>query len=241
MPARIATPTTTKASELTARLGHEFAKPELLQEALTHPSLAGFRQRKKNSTTPYERLEFLGDRVLGLVIADWLYKLFPDASEGNLAKRHAALVNRDFLRAVALEIKLEKYLRLARGEEASAARKNLATLSDALEAVIGALYLDGGLETARNFIQRYWQKATAAETTPADPKTALQEWAQGQGLPLPVYKVIEHSGPAHAPKFKIEVTVKGHPSASAEGESKRLAEKAAAQAFILQTQGSKKS
>ena len=179
---------------LANRLGHSFEDPQKLQDALTHPSLAGFRQRKKG-TMPYERLEFLGDRVLGLVIAAWLYEKYPDANEGELAKRHAALVNREALRVVALEIELGQHLRLARGEEAGAARKNLATLPDAMEAVIGALYLDGGLEAARKFIRRYWQKEIAIEQAPADPKTALQEWAQGKGLPLPQYKVVEHSGP----------------------------------------------
>ncbi|MFY9287169.1 MAG: ribonuclease III [Alphaproteobacteria bacterium] len=220
-------------SELTARLGHEFSSPQLLQEALTHPSLAGFKQRKKGAM-PYERLEFLGDRVLGLVIASWLYEKFNAASEGELAKRHAALVNREALRAVAIEIGLGQHLKLARGEDASASRKNLATLSDALEAILGALYLDGGLKAAEKFIHRYWQKDIAIAEAPADPKTVLQEWAQGQGLPLPQYKVLEHSGPAHAPKFIIEVTVKGYNPASAEGDSKRAAEKAAAQ-LLLQT------
>ncbi|NTU77110.1 MAG: ribonuclease III [Alphaproteobacteria bacterium] len=230
-----------KISDLTARLGHEFAKADLLQDALTHPSLAGQKPRKKGRTTPYERLEFLGDRVLGLVIADWLYQLFPDSNEGDLAKRHAALVNRDALRAIALEIGLEKHVRLARGEDASAARKNLATLSDAMEALIGALYLDGGIEVARAFIQRYWRQATAVEEAPADPKTALQEWAQGRGLPLPVYKVLERSGPAHAPKFIIQVSVKDFEPMQAEGPSKRLAEKAAAQLLLEQVAETKKA
>jgi len=220
-------------SELTTRIGHNFASPELLQDALKHPSLAGFRQRKK-SAMPYERLEFLGDRVLGLIIAEWLYEKFPDASEGELAKRHAGLVNREALRIVALEIGLSQHLRLARGEEADAGRKNLATLSDALEALIGALYLDGGLKAATHFIHRYWQKDIAVSEAPADPKTKLQEWAQGQGLPLPQYKVVENTGPAHAPKFIIEVSVKGHPSATAEGNSKREAQKAAAQVLLQQ-------
>ena len=166
-----------------------------------------------------------------LVIADWLYTLFPNANEGELAKRHAALVNRDALRIIALEIELEKHLRLAKGEDADGSRRNLVTLSDALEALIGALYLDGGLETALIFIHRYW-KETIAEKAPADPKTALQEWAQKQGFPLPAYKVLDRSGPPHAPKFVIEVAVKNHPPASAEGHSKREAEKAAAQALL---------
>jgi len=225
-------PTKVKTAELTARIGHEFAKQELLLEALTHPSLAGYRSRKKNKSTPYERLEFLGDRVLGLIIAEWLYELFPEADEGELAKRHASLVNRDALKKIALEIALDKHLRLARGENVGAAHKNIATLSDAMEALIGALYLDDGLKAARGFIQKYWREATLAESAPADPKTALQEWAQGQGLPLPAYKVVERFGPAHAPKFVIEVNVKGFPPAQAEGSSKRLAEKAAAKALL---------
>lgn len=224
---------TPEIAELTARIGYEFAAPELLQDALKHPSLAGFRQRKKGPMS-YERLEFLGDRVLGLIIAQWLYEKFPDASEGELAKRHAALVNRDILRTIATEIGLGQHLRLARGEEANAGRKNLATLPDAMEALLGALYLDGGLKAAADFIHRYWQKDIAVPEAPADPKTALQEWAQGQGLPLPQYKVVEHSGPAHAPKFMIEVTVKGHPPATAMGNSKRAAQKAAAQVLLRQ-------
>lgn len=196
-------------SVFTEKLGHTFVSLPLLEAALTHPSLGGSKQRKKGA--PYERLEFLGDRVLGLAIAEWLYETFPLAAEGEMAKRHAALVNRDALRAVALDIGLAGFVRLARGEDVQATRKNLATLPDAMEAVIGALYLDGGYAAARNFIHRYWQRDIAVSETPADPKTTLQEWAQGQSLPLPAYRVVEKSGPAHAPKFVIEVGVKGLP------------------------------
>ena len=219
-------------SVLAAKLGHTFSDQRRLEEALTHPSLTGGHPRKKGA--PYERLEFLGDRVLGLAIAEWLYETFPAASEGEMAKRHAALVNRDALRAVAIDIGLAQFIRLARGEEVQAARKNLATLPDAMEAVIGALYLDGGFEAARNFIHRHWQRDIAAAEAPDDPKTALQEWAQGRGLPLPVYRVIDNSGPAHAPRFVIEVNVKGWPPEQAEGNSKRDAQKAAA-AKLLET------
>ena len=212
--------------DLAAKLGHRFASPQLLDDALTHPSLAGPQKRKKGA--PYERLEFLGDRVLGLAIAEWLYETFPNADEGEMAKRHAALVNRDALRAVATDIGLAQFVRLARGEDANATRKNLTTLSDAMEAVIGALYLDGGFDAARAFIHQYWQRDIAVREAPADPKTSLQEWAQGQGLPLPAYRVVENSGPAHAPKFVIEASVKGFPPAQAEGNSKRDAQKAAA-------------
>jgi ribonuclease-3 len=219
--------TTPDPSALATRLGHSFTTPRLLEDALTHPSLSGAtRQRKKGA--PYERLEFLGDRVLGLAIAEWLYETFPNADEGEMAKRHAALVNREALRAIAKEIGLGQFVRLARGEDAGAARKNLATLPDAMEAVIGALYLDGGFKAARSFIHQYWQRDIAVPETPADPKTTLQEWAQGQGLPLPSYRVVANSGPAHAPKFVIEATVRGLPPIQAEGDSKRAAQKAAA-------------
>jgi len=219
------------------KLGHAFAKPDLLEQALTHPSLSGgSAASRKKGAGDYERLEFLGDRVLGLIIAEWLYEKYPAAREGELAKRHAALVNRDALRVVAEEIGLGDYLRLAGGEKPGAARKNLATLPDAMEAVIGALYCDGGLKAAGDFIHRYWQKDIAIEETPADPKTALQEWAQGQGLPLPQYKVVERSGPAHAPRFVIEASVKGHKPVKAEGNSKREAEKSAAAQLIEQVQ-----
>ncbi len=212
---------------LADKLGHSFAAPKMLDDALTHPSLAGASKKTKKGA-PYERLEFLGDRVLGLVIAEWLFETFPSASEGEMAKRHAALVNREALRAVASEIGLQKFVRLARGEDATAARKNLATLPDAMEAVIGALYLDGGMAPARNFIRTYWQREIAVSETPADPKTTLQEWAQGQGLPLPTYRVVKTAGPAHAPKFLIEASVKGFAPVQSEGDSKRAAQKEAA-------------
>ena len=220
------------AAGLMKHLGHDFAKPNLLQDALTHPSLAGARGKK--SGTAYERLEFLGDRVLGLVIAEWLYERFPEASEGEMAKRHAALVNRDALRVVADEIALGQYLHLARGEETGTPRKNIATLPDAMEAVIGALYFDGGYAAASKFIHQFWQKEIEVTEAPADPKTVLQEWAQGHGLPLPQYKVVSRSGPAHAPKFMIEASVKNHPPAAAEGDSKREAEKVAAKLLMEQ-------
>jgi ribonuclease III len=225
---------TADAADLMAQLGHRFASPQLLEDALTHPSLSGLRKRGKAGAPAYERLEFLGDRVLGLAIAEWLYERFPEANEGEMAKRHAALVNREALRAVAVEIGLGHYLHLARGEEAGAARKNIATLPDAMEAVLGALYLDGGFAPAVAFIRRYWQKDVDVSEAPADAKTVLQEWAQGRGLPLPSYKVIERSGPAHAPKFVIEASVKGFAAVSAEGDSKRAAEKMAAKLLLQQ-------
>lgn len=218
--------------KLEKKLGRAFARPELLADALTHPSLGGEKGKKKKPSSAYERLEFLGDRVLGLVVAAWLYEIYPVANEGELAKRHAALVNRDALKKVAEEIGLESALRLAHGETVGKGRKNLTVLSDAMEAVIGAMYLDGGLAPAETFIRRYWDASIHEVHAPADPKTVLQEWAQGRGLPLPVYKVTERSGPAHAPRFTIEVHVKGHEPAAAPGNSKREAEKAAALSLL---------
>jgi len=223
-----------KLEALSKRLGHMFRRPALLRDALTHPSLAGGSDQKAYS--PYERLEFLGDRVLGLVVADWLYKLYPHAKEGELAKRHAALVNRDALREVANVIHLEEALRLAHGEEATADRKNLAALSDATEAVIGALYLDAGLGVATDFIKTYWEPSIHSKRAPAEPKTSLQEWAQGRGLPLPTYRIVSRSGPAHAPEFEVEVAVKGLTPLVAQGHSKREAEKAAALLLLQEIQ-----
>lgn len=221
-----------QTEELAKKLGHAFKDIALLEAALTHPSLAASPSRKKAGASAYERLEFLGDRVLGLVIAGWLYQLFPAAAEGELAKRHAALVNRDALKLVAQQLDLHRYLRVTQGEGAKGQRQNLAALSDATEAVIGALYLDGGLPPAEAFIRQYWEQSIHAKAAPADPKTVLQEWAQGRGLPLPVYKIVDRTGPAHAPVFMIEVSVTGYPPVQRKGESKREAEKAAAQTLF---------
>lgn len=219
---------------LARKLGHVFENPTLLHDALTHPSLPMAKSSHKAAkASPYERLEFLGDRVLGLVVAHWLYEMFPHANEGDLAKRHAHLVNRDMLKAVALSLKLEEHLRLARGEEAIASRKNLAALSDSMEGVIGALYLDGGFSVATTFIKSAWQPWIGTDLAPpADPKTALQEYAQSKGMALPQYTIVERTGPSHAPKFKIQVAVTGHGPVIAEGGSKREAEKTAASLLL---------
>jgi ribonuclease-3 len=227
--------------DLEQALGHVFQDTGLLRQALTHPSLGGVKNQRHGLSSPYERLEFLGDRVLGLVMAEGLYRLFPDAKEGELAKRHAALVNRDALRVVARALSLTRYLRLAHGEVPEVAHKNMAVLADAMEAVIGALYLDAGLEVARAFIQTHWDDMVhEAVSPPVDPKTALQEWAQGRGLPLPVYTVLSHAGPAHAPVFQLQVSVRGFAPVTAEGPSKRLAEKKAAAALLEIVAGGEK-
>lgn len=219
---------------LGAILGHRFAKPELLAEALTHRSAA----RAELHQFGYERLEFLGDRVLGLVIADQLLKSFPDESEGNLARRLSALVRREALDEVAVSLDLAHFLRLAEGEQRAGGRQNAGIRADSCEAVIGALYLDGGLAAARKFILAQW-KPLLDRAGPAlrDPKTQLQEWAQARKLPLPDYRVVEEAGPAHYPLFTIEASVKGEMPARAEAGSKRRAEQDAARKLLARLEG----
>ncbi len=220
--------------ELERGLGHRFADSDLLRIALTHAS-AVTRQSPKRKRgkaivdADNQRLEFLGDRVLGLVIAEMLFKVFPGENEGALAKRLAALVRQGGLARVARQLDLGRYLALSRGEEESGGRDNEAILADACEAVIGALYLDGGLEVARGLIEAHWQAMMSADQQPPqDAKTALQEWAQASGFPLPIYRVVKSDGPPHDPVFEIAVSVKGHDAAHASGRSKRQAEQAAA-------------
>lgn len=208
-------------------LGYQFTDPSLLEEALTHRSVVSGR------IIGYERLEFLGDRVLGLVVADMLMEAFPDENEGALARRLAALVREKTLAAVARDIGLGAELRLGPSEAESGARENDALLADACEAMIAAIYRDGGLAPARRFIERHWSDRLAAEVAPPhDAKSALQEWAQARALPLPVYRVVEREGPDHAPLFTVSVEVEGRPPASATGPSKRVAEQAAARALL---------
>jgi ribonuclease-3 len=208
-------------------LGHAFAKPELLDEALTHASATRRRSRG------YERLEFLGDRVLGLVIAHTLLETFPKEREGDIAKRHASLVSRDALVDVAKAIGLGQHIRLSKGEADAGSRASEAVLADVMEAVIAALYLDGGLEAARRFITAHWQKLIDADVAPPrDAKTRLQEWAQARGLGLPTYTETSATGPAHAPERTIEVRIPGHPPAVGTGRSKREAEQTAAASLL---------
>lgn len=222
-------------TDLARAVDHRFRDKDLLAAAVTHPSMAGLERAGAATAATYERLEFLGDRVLGLVIAHWLLDRYPNEREGDLAKRHAGLVRREALSRVATDIGLGQHLRLAPGEADGGGRSNRTILADACEAVIGALYLDGGLEVASRFIRARW--APLIEDTgapPLEPKTALQEWAQARGLPLPVYETVSQSGPAHEPQFEVRVTVAGHDSVTATGSSKRAAEKNAAVRLLRQ-------
>ncbi len=216
-------------SGLEQALGHEFRDPDLLIQATTH-SGAGYGRA---DSIDNERLEFLGDRVLGLVIAELLVERFPKANEGGLGPRLTALVRREALAEVAMDIDLGAYLVLSSADAAAGARNHPKLLADACEAVIAALYLDGGLEVARGFIAKGWARQIGAVATmPVEPKTALQEWAQGRGLPLPVYTVTHSAGKAHDPVFEVQVDVKGLEAMTAKGSSKRIAEKAAATALL---------
>lgn len=217
---------------LTAAIGHRFARAELLNEALTHPSAAG------PGSASYERLEFLGDRVLGLALAAHLFATFPDEAEGDLALRHAALVSRDSCTLVAGELRLDLYLHLTPGESRAGSGRRASVLADACEAVIGAIYRDGGFAPARAFIERHWSgRMERTAEPPMDAKTSLQEWAQGRGLALPAYRQLSRSGPDHAPHFTIEVAVGDFTPERGEGPTKRTAEQTAAEKLLERLEG----
>jgi ribonuclease-3 len=209
------------------RLGHQFTDPDLLVRALTHPSMAA-PTRPSN-----QRLEFLGDRVLNLVMAEAVLEADPDAGEGQLAPRYNMLVRKETCAAVGQAIGLGEVLRLGRSEALTGGRRKNALLADAMEAVIAAIYLDAGYEAARKVVRRLW--ADRVETVQADArdaKTALQEWLQARGQQPPAYVELARSGPDHAPSFVIEVRAADGHAARAEARSKRLAEQHAAQALL---------
>ncbi|MGB0921973.1 MAG: ribonuclease III [Alphaproteobacteria bacterium] len=215
---------------LQERLGHAFGNEALLLEALTHAS-----HGQSRNSTDNERLEFLGDRVLGLLVAERLINDYPDAAEGALARRLNALVRKETCGLVAEKLGLAAFMRVGPSERGKEGGVAPALLANACEAVLGALYMDGGLQAVIPVFDRVWIPLfEAVEIEPRDPKSSLQEWAQGQGLPLPIYAVIERSGPDHAPHFVIEVSVEGHGCAHGEGASKRQAEQTAATTLLKQ-------
>jgi ribonuclease-3 len=223
------------ADDLSGTLGHRFARPELLTEALTHASAVSRQRGRRDQNQGYERLEFLGDRVLGLVVAELLWRRFPDEDEGALTRRHTQLVRRETLADVARAIDLGRHLILSPGEDVARTREVAGVLGDVCEAVIAALYLDGGIAAAERFIHRYWESLIEADATPPrDPKTALQEWAQARGHALPLYETVKIEGPAHERRFTVSVSVAGLAAETAAGTSKRAAEVAAAAALLAQ-------
>lgn len=216
-----------------ARIGHDFAKPDLLREALTHAS----------ATTPgrahNQRLEFLGDRVLGLVMAEALFHADEKAAEGVLAPRFNTLVRKETCADVAKEIGLGEVLRLGRSEMLSGGRRKQALLGDAMEAVIAAVYLDGGFEAARHVILTLWgARVDDVESDARDPKTALQEWAQSKGMPPPRYEETARSGPDHAPVFTITARLANGETAEATAGSKREAQQIAAKDLLARLSSS---
>ena len=215
--------------EFSVRLGHQFAQPELLIEATTHSSLSS-PTRADN-----QRLEFLGDRVLALVIAQALLEKDKAASEGQLAPRFNALVRKEACADVALQIDLGSALKLGRSEMLSGGRKKTAILGDAMEAVIAAVYMDAGFAAAEKRILRLWGKRiNAAEEDARDPKTTLQEWAQANKMPPPKYVEISRTGPDHAPVFEIEAQLFNGATAKANATSKRQAQQMAASKLLEQ-------
>jgi ribonuclease III len=241
----------TKPTELEKAIGYTFKNRELFAHALTHASVRSGKQTagktksdkaelKRNSGSAVavsahdnERLEFLGDRVLGLAIAELLWATYPADSEGQLAKRFNGLVRGETCAGIGRSIGLGPYLILSGSEADSGGRAKDTILADAVEALLGALFTEAGFDKAREIVRRLWLPLLddMPEAT-TDPKSALQEWAQGQGLPLPRYAEVTRQGPDHAPHFVSEVRVPGHPPARGEGPSKRIAEQAAATAML---------
>lgn len=208
-------------------LNYSFDNPLLLEEALTHPSCN--LKNEHGQPFSYQRLEFLGDAVLGAVISELLIVNYPNESEGELARRKAALVNKTPVAEVVRQLGIHKQIRFSDTEGNAGGADNSSVQEDVGEAIIGAIFVDGGYGAAKAFITTHWMgKLQAPATAPVDPKTALQEWTQARSLGLPKYELIEQTGPAHAPIFTVEVHVEGCQTQSAEASTKRKAEQAAA-------------
>ncbi len=218
-------------AELERRLGYIFGDRELLDRALTHPSVGDGAKSVRHN----ERLEFLGDRVLNLCAAERLMELDAEAREGEMSRLLANLVNYHACARAARRVGLPEALQLSASASKVGARDSDAVIGDACEALIAALYIDGGMDAARTFFLTFWSEefATLHEPRFKDPKTQLQEWAQGQGLPLPRYDLVARKGPDHAPVFTIGVTVEGFDPETAQGRSRQDAEKAAARTMLL--------
>jgi ribonuclease-3 len=225
-----------EVAELEARFGHVFRDRSLLARALTHLSApaAGGADRSQS----YQRLEFLGDRVLGVVVAQMLYEAYPQASEGELSMRLAKLVRRETCADVALVWDVGPHVAMGQGEARAGGRKKAAILADVCEAIIGAVFLDAGFGAANDVVTGGWRARMVADLEPErDAKTAVQEWAQARALPAPRYVEAARSGPAHAPHFVMQVVLDGYEPESGEASSKRAAEQAAAQAFLARWSG----
>jgi ribonuclease-3 len=214
--------------ELEARLGYSFADSTLAERALTHVSAPTSARAQS-----YQRLEFLGDRVLGLVVSQMLYETFPDASEGDLSVRLARLVRGETCAEVAESWSVGPHVLMGAGEARGGGRNKTAILGDVCEALIGAVFVDAGFVPAQALVRRFWQPRMLADQAPIqDAKTAVQEWAQARGLPTPRYTEVERSGPAHLPRFTMQVELDGYAPERGEASSKRAAEQVAAKTFL---------
>ena len=220
-----------KAQDVEEQIGHVFADPTLLTTALTHVSALKNPAERARS---YQRLEFLGDHVLGLIVSDMLFRTYPNADEGELSKRLADLVRRETCAEVAKNMGLFDAIKLgAVGAGDASDRLRHSVLGDICEAVIGAVYLDGGYPAAQKMVESAWgERMRKPMRALRDPKTVLQEWAQGKGLPTPTYREVERTGPHHDPQFRIAVELPGLAAAEGRGSTKRAAEKAAALSLL---------
>lgn len=223
-------PRKTALKDLSARLGHDFSDPALLKLALTHASArAGSKPDEDN-----ERLEFLGDRVLGLAVAELLADRFPKAREGELALWFNQLVRAETCAEIAQEWQLGDFILMSGGEAGSGGRRKKTILANTCEAVLGAVFADGGYEAAKTLVWRFWEPQLGViELAAPDAKSVLQEWAQGRRLPLPRYLEVAREGPDHAPRFTAEVQIEGVAPERGRGANKREAEQAAALAMLV--------
>jgi ribonuclease-3 len=218
-----------RASALETTIGYRFRDKVLLERALTHISAL----KGQGRTGSYQRLEFLGDHVLGLAVSEMLFASFPKAEEGELSRRLADLVRRESCADVARVIDLGASLRLGASEVRAGGRSRIAILADVCESLIGAVFLDGGYKAAKALVERYWSDRMRTPVRPLrDPKTVLQEWAQARGLPTPSYREVERIGPHHDPVFRVSVQLPERDPAEGRGRSKRSAEQAAASALL---------
>ena len=223
-----AKPTPKTLRSLETILGHRFADAALLRQATTHRS--ALRSGRGHG---YERLEFLGDRVLGMAVAASVYRHYPGETEGMLSMRYAELVRKETLAEVATELGIDGLITMSASEELAGAGRSPAVLADVMEALIGALFLDGGPDAAAAFVDRHWtERMLSCRHPPRDAKTRLQEWAQARGRGLPSYATVDRTGPAHAPTIAVSVTVEGLGALVAEGRSRRGAEQEAARRML---------
>jgi ribonuclease-3 len=225
-----AKPRRRRSGGLEAKIGYQFKDVSLLERALTHISAV---KGPRNPANSYQRLEFLGDHVLGLVISDMLFQAFPRANEGELSRRLADLVRKETCADVAQAISLGAAIRLGGSETQGGGRLRTTILGDVCEALVGAVFLDGGYAAAAEMVERLWRERMLTPARPLlDPKTLLQEWAQGRGLPTPTYREVARSGPHHSPEFRVAVQLPEREPAEGVGRSKRAAEQAAAAAML---------